>query len=574
MDSSRFTSMNDRISSPAQAATGDLFSAAAPATPIDPTLPPTTRLGAFEIQRLIARNASTAVYLAIDHALAMPVAIQEYLPARLVRRDAGLHLRAADAWHDDVIGRGLRAFIDEARLLARCDHPALVRVNQLFETRGSAYRVMPVYSGQRLADLRHERVGAPDETALRALLDGLLGAIETIHRSGQVHGGVTPANILLLADDRPLLLGPGAAGHEIGSDLVDSLMATLETTASARDPATASTAAPPTGAARDLYMLADTLRFCITGEAPAAPGTLRERESLTDAIAREFATENRPQYSLALTGTLDAALSTFAEDRPLTAAQFRDWLVRGVPGGPVRVPPSAKPAVSPAAADPAAVDATRSMAPWPEPARLSGDPITPDRPPWVPPPLPPGLQHGHRPHRGHRKVMMAAGLAVLAAVVLATATGAWNLAPEIRLEPAIERSGAAAPEATAPTLPAATAASPPAVESVVEPAAQAVVQAVTPPVATAAIPAALPTAPATRAANPAAAPAAHSPASGARTTTRAARAAAAATAGSPRATCAGRTEFALYRCVLQQCQARRWARHPQCVKLRTEDRVN
>jgi len=48
---------------------------------------------------------------------------------------------------------------------------------------------------------------------------------------------------------------------------------------------------------------------------------------------------------------------------------------------------------------------------------------------------------------------------------------------------------------------------------------------------------------------------------------------AAADAPSPRAVCAGRTEFALYRCMQQQCEARRWWSHPQCAQLRDTDRV-
>ena len=48
----------------------------------------------------------------------------------------------------------------------------------------------------------------PDEEAVRALLDALLGALGVFHLAGGVHGKVTPSNILLLADNRPLLLAP------------------------------------------------------------------------------------------------------------------------------------------------------------------------------------------------------------------------------------------------------------------------------------------------------------------------------------------------------------------------------
>ena len=114
----------------------------------DPSLRPGARLDTFEIQRVIARSSSTIVYLAADHTLAMPVAIQEYLPARLVERSADQHLRAVDTWHEEVVARGRRAFIDETRMLAHCDHPALLRISHLREANGTAYRVMPFYRGQ------------------------------------------------------------------------------------------------------------------------------------------------------------------------------------------------------------------------------------------------------------------------------------------------------------------------------------------------------------------------------------------------------------------------------------------
>ncbi len=590
--------MNDRLSSaPAAAPGGPPL-----VEPIDASLPRGLRLGSFEIERVLARRSSTVVYLATDHALAMPVAIQEYLPARLARRDAGLHLRAAEPWHDDVIARGRRAFIDEARMLAHCDHPALVRVTQLFEALGSAYRVMPVCTGPRLTEVRGEMTGAPDESALRALLYPLLGAIEAIHHSGEVHGGVSPSNILLLADDRPLLLGPGAAGREIGSDLVDSLMATLEATTGAVAPVhvDADAGALPVGAARDLYALAETLRFCITGEALAPPGTLRAREPLAHAIAREYPPETRPQYSPALLGTLDAALSPFAEDRPLTAAQFRDWLERGVPGGPIRVAPAARPPapaptpapmpIPDAAADPA-IDATQPMAPWPEDlGDLTGDPITPDRPPWIPPSLASPLQHATTARARHRKLLLAAGFAMVALVGLAGGAFWWNIVPEIRLEPTPERT------ATAPAAAAPEPASPPQEQPQEQPQTRPQTQpqpprqpdsvaatetAAAPPPQQQQQPVAPAPAPEAEAAPKAIAPvdpdrslAVNPPAAAPNSSARPVTNARVAPAGAPRDACAGRTEFALYRCMLQQCQVKRWATHPQCVKLKRDDRVD
>jgi len=602
----------------------------------DAALPAGMRLGAFEIQRVISRSASAVVYLATDHALAVQVAIQEYLPARLMRRDAGLRLVATADWHEAVIVRGLRAFVDEARMLARCEHPSLVRVHHLFESHGSAYRVMPVHAGQRLTDLRREMTAPPDEAALRALLDGLLGAIEAIHRSGHVHGGVSAENILLLADDRPLLLGPSAAAREIGSDLVESLMATLESTAGTGQAAEPEAGTPPTGAALDLYRLAEVMRFCIAGEPPASPEALRSREPLARLIARALPAEVRPSYSAALLGALDAAVSPFAEDRPLNVAQFRDWLARGVPAVPGRgaarpavafavAAPSTAPAVSAAAPATAPSAATPRPTPTPAPdlaphpvpvapgapeidralapetARESAEPLAPwpdvvraiDPPfgPGVdsePAPLPPQLQRLTRSRLRRYQWMMGAALALLAAAVLVVVTGVWNRAPEISLGPRVVTAPPAAaiphdtPVAETPPAPRRAAELPDPARTLAAEPPKAGPAASTPPIAAPTSPTA-PTAPpeppepiatATPPEPPAPIATTSPPTRPTRPAPTAHAAAAASPGPSPRAACAGRTEFALYRCMQQQCEAKRWATHPQCLRLRREDRVD
>ena len=601
-----------------------------PATPFStpravPSLMPGSRLGGFEIQRVIARSLSSVVYLATDHPLAIPVAIQEYLPTRYVRRDAEQRLQTTDPQHEDVVGRGLRAFIDEARLLARCDHPALVRVSHLFEANGTAYRVMPYHVGQRLLDLRRNMRAAPDEASLRALLEGLLGALEALHRTGHAHGGVAPANILLLADDRPLLLGPGAAGREVNGDLVASLMAGLQPAFTPLG-VTADAETPATVGAGDLHALAQVMRFCIIGAAAPPTDANREPEPIAVAIARTFEPAARPNYSAALLSALDAALSPFTKDRPHNAAQWRDWLVRGAPRVVDHaVPPVAAgtlgesagaPTTSPMPAAPPVPAPAVPHRPGAPPA-LSGRPAAPamttDRAPWGP--TAPTLPRTRRTSSNWRwrQALLGGALAVLGVAVVAIATGAWEGMPAIKLDSLAGLAAgltAAAPPASmpataiAPTAPISTpmpsSTLSPAPESSAAPEAPApdaqraadpaLAPAVTAaPLDPALVPSGAPApapAPAPATAAAAAAPgvgadrAAEAPASSTfplrRTPPRGARAAvvADAPAPDPRAACAPRTEFALYRCMQNQCRSARWSQHPQCVRLRSADTVD
>ena len=634
----------------------------APAAP----LPPGWRVGAWEVQRAIARSESSVVYRATDHNLDMTVALQEYLPARFAQRDAGQHLHGQHAWQEEVIARGLQAFIGEARLLARCDHPSLVRVTALFEAHGTAYRVMPLYDGRRLLDMRREMPAPPDEASLRSLLHDLLGALEAFHRSGQAHGGVTPANILLLADDRPLLLGPGAADTAIASDLVESLMAGLEPSFKPPQAAFGGAAELPharngaaqragsahgtdPGVAGDLYALAEVLRFCITGELPAstrASTTAAVREPLAAVIAKSFEPAQRPRYGAAFLDLLDAAASTDATQRPHSAAQFRDWLDSPQPRRLKPVAPLvdvAPPAPAPAAADPMSGS---PAAPPPVPPVIPLDPmlppvLSPVVPPVVPP-MPPGLKPSPSPQahqaaaatttapaepmtadpvpwaaaaraaraRSRRRLIGGAGL--FAALLIGAGTfAAWDWVRAIRFDRFTEAAVRGVLAAPAPTTPPAAPAAPaapvlgalpapapapaPVAEAVrapldSEPTAAGPAPALTTAVAPAMAPAMAPAvAPSTSAEATPVAPArpvarqvprapAKSVAALAKPRAPVARAAtkpprAPVTAGGPRAVCAPRTEFALYRCMWTQCQSARWAAHPQCLRLRSEDKA-
>src|SRR4030095_527327 len=218
----------------------------------------------------------------------------------------------------------LKAFINETRTLARCDHPSLLRIVRLWEANATAYRVMPRYPGRRLLEVRRGMNEPPDEEALRALLDSLLGALRAFHHAGGCHGKVTPSNILLLADNRPLLLGPGAAGRAIASDGIDALMTGVEPCFAPIEQIVEPDIPLPPSA--DLYALAGVARYWICGELPAsvfgAPSTAR-REKLPDTVQRLRLTWPHLHYSASLLDALDRAVAIYPAERPQSVAQMR-----------------------------------------------------------------------------------------------------------------------------------------------------------------------------------------------------------------------------------------------------------
>jgi non-specific serine/threonine protein kinase len=225
-----------------------------------------------------------------------------------------------------------------------------MRIVRLWEANGTAYRVMPRYPARRLLEVRLGMNEPPDEQAVRALLDPLLGALGVFHQTGGGHGKVTPSNILLLGDNRPLLMGPGAAGRAIAGDLIDVLMTSAEPCFAPIEQMVES-ADIPLRPSVDLYALAGVARYWISGQLPGpafgAPDSPR-REKLEDTVQRLRLTWPRLHYSAALLDALDNALSIYPAERPQSVAQMRSRLgtAPAAAAGPVSAASTATPALN------------------------------------------------------------------------------------------------------------------------------------------------------------------------------------------------------------------------------------
>lgn len=281
-----------------------MASGIAPPVPVaERALPAGTRLAEYEIECLLAQSSIALVYQAYDRVLKLHVALQEYFPDALALRNADAELVLRDRAHAPSFESGRQAFVDEARMLAHCEHPSLPCILRILQHRGTAYRVMRCRPGPTLRDVRQSMPHAPASTAIRSLLDSLLGALAELHQQGWVHAAVSPANILMLADERPLLLDSHAVTAALISDRTRSMMAALEpgfAPIEQREPSPDQ----PLGPWTDLYSLAATLHFFVEGHWPVAPAAAA------------------PPWLKAL----DACLAPSARDRPQSVAQLRALL--------------------------------------------------------------------------------------------------------------------------------------------------------------------------------------------------------------------------------------------------------
>jgi len=317
-------------------------------------LAPGTRLAEFEIREVIGAGGFGIVYRAWDHALERDVALKEYMPAAMAGRGADARITLRSRSHEADFGLGLRSFVNEARLLARFDHPALVKVYRFWEENGTAYMVMPLYRARSLRELRMDMGTEPLTQAwLRALIEPLLGALELIHGADVYHRDIAPDNILWCDDGRPVLLDFGAARHVL-ADRTQTLTAILKPQFAPIEQY-ADTQSMRQGPWTDLFALASTCYFMLTGR-PPIPATAR----VLDDELKPLAQLAPAGFSPHVLATLDWAMAVRPQNRPQAVATFRDAL-----SGRIDVPAVVAFGVTipVAAANPAAFDKTQRLSP-------------------------------------------------------------------------------------------------------------------------------------------------------------------------------------------------------------------
>jgi serine/threonine protein kinase len=235
-------------------------------------LPIGHRLHEFELRGVIGAGGFGIVYRAFDHSLEREVAIKEYMPSALAGRSGKQQVSLLSAAHSETFALGLSSFVNEARLLARFDHPSLIKVHRFWEENGTAYMVMPLVRGITLRRLRQQSDACPDGAWLARLLEQLLGALEVLHREGVYHRDIAPDNVLVSDDALPVLLDFGAARRVI-SDRNQTLTAILKPSYAPIEQY-AESSGMRQGPWTDFYALGATLHYLITGQ-PPMPATAR-----------------------------------------------------------------------------------------------------------------------------------------------------------------------------------------------------------------------------------------------------------------------------------------------------------
>jgi serine/threonine protein kinase len=206
-------------------------------------------------------------------------------------------------------------FLNEALRLARCTHPHVVKVFEVFQESGLWGMVMEYIDGDDLSDYVEQR-GALSEAEALSYIDQIGQALEYVHEQGFLHRDVKPNNILLRRGTQEVvLIDFGLAREFIGK------------TGSMTNSKTEGYAPPEQyqrrgefGHYTDVYALAATLFCLLTNEVPIPANFRKKGFSLLPP--QQF----NPQISDRLNEAIMVGMEMEYQKRPQSIAEFLQLL--------------------------------------------------------------------------------------------------------------------------------------------------------------------------------------------------------------------------------------------------------
>ena len=251
-------------------------------------------------------------YIALDMITNIRVAIKEYFPTFCAgRTDSTV---SAYPSQEEIFMKGKRRFLDEAQVLkSLSDLQSVVNVLDFFEFNNSAYLVMEFLEGSSLKAYAAKHGKFPTQRFFTQI-QPMMADIERMHQRGVIHRDIAPDNIILTRDGQMKLIDFGAARSFVGDQsmtvVVKKGFAPVEQYLS-----------KGSTACTDVYALAATIYYCITGAVPM-DSAQRQYDGTPLPPPSALGADILPHQERAL----EKALEIQAKDRTQSIAELADAL--------------------------------------------------------------------------------------------------------------------------------------------------------------------------------------------------------------------------------------------------------
>ncbi len=282
--------------------------------PVGTVLPGSGGLRAYQIGAARGQGGFGVTYIALETGSRRRVAVKEYFPTRCACRGGDRMAVLPMAGQDAAFQGGLHSFLEEARLLAAHDGlPTVVRVMDYFQANQTAYLVMEYLDGVPLHEKMARQGGRLPAREFVSKLPPLLRDLGRLHQGGVIHRDISPDNLMWMPDGSLKLLDFGCArSMENGKSMTVLLKHGFAPIEQYRTRGQ--------GPYTDVYALAATVYYCVTGQVPPSAVDRLEQDTVQSPIALGADLTVRQETALLW------ALSVQPKARPQSMEEFAAML--------------------------------------------------------------------------------------------------------------------------------------------------------------------------------------------------------------------------------------------------------
>jgi serine/threonine protein kinase len=237
---------------------------------LDSSLAIGSQIGDYRIIDILGAGGFGITYKAEDTVMHRLVALKEFLPQELAGRSNDASTVIPKTNCSDDYQYGLDKFLDEARTLAKFNHPNIVKAYTLVQANGTAYLVMEYVEGEAL-DEHLKKIhfsGNMAESRIREIIEPVLKGLAEVHKAGLLHRDIKPGNIYLQSggdgQNNPMLIDFGAARQSVG-EKSKSISAIIS---QGYAPPEQYTTRGKQGPFTDVYAIGAVMYYLVTGEKP------------------------------------------------------------------------------------------------------------------------------------------------------------------------------------------------------------------------------------------------------------------------------------------------------------------
>ena len=282
-------------------------------------------LRTYQIGAARGKGGFGITYIALETNSGRRMAIKEYFPTRCAFRGGnGVDVQAMTG-QEEPFQSGMKSFLEEGKmLLSQDDLPCVVHVIDYFQANGTAYLVMEYLDGVALHTQMARMGGRIPVGELMPRLALLMRDIGQLHRRGVIHRDISPDNIMWMPDGGLKLLDFGSArSMESGKSMTVLMKQGFSPIEQYRSTGQ--------GPYTDIYALAATIYYCVTGVIPPSSADRLGEDTLQSPIALGAALTVQQETALLW------ALSIQPGARPQSMEAFAAMLYKEgpAPAGPV-----------------------------------------------------------------------------------------------------------------------------------------------------------------------------------------------------------------------------------------------